>query len=190
MLESAHWASLLEDEKRIKDDEEFWDLYRGLLGLIAGARHEKGNPNFEQNKVTRIYEEVILASRGSRWIWALSFASNVEVITRMITPRDSEPAEAELDAANAPDRYIDLYKTNNTSEERLKSIALNAVRRTKVVSTIQALRELRARGVISKAQLSAWDHIRNSVAHGSVLSKSKTEKSSSFLRFCGNSPAN
>lgn len=44
------------------------------------------------------------------------------------------------------------------------------VRRTKVVLTIQALRELRAQDVISNAQLSAWDDIRYSVAHGSVLS--------------------
>lgn len=175
VLESARWASLIEGERRIKDDEDFWGLYRGLLGLIAGARDEKGEPNFEQNKLTRIYEEVILASRGSRWIWALSFASSIEAITRMITPRDSKPAEAELDATDALDKYIDLYRPNNTSEDRLKSIALNAVRRTKAVSTIQALRELRAQEVISKAQLSAWDDVRNSVAHGSLLSPYSNE---------------
>lgn len=170
VFESARWASLIEGERRIKNDEDFWDLYRGLLGLIATARDEKGDPNFEQNKLTRIYEEVILASRGSRWIWALSFASSIEAITRMITPRDSKPTAEESDAIAAVDKYIDLYKANNTSEERLKGIALNAVRRTKSVSTIQALRELRARDVISKAQFSAWDDIRNSVAHGSLLS--------------------
>jgi hypothetical protein len=54
VLESARWASLIEGERRIKDDEDFWGLYRGLLGLIAGARDEKGEPNFEQNKLTRI----------------------------------------------------------------------------------------------------------------------------------------
>jgi hypothetical protein len=168
--ESARWASLIEGEKGIKDDDEFWELYRRLLELIAGARDEKGNPNFEQNKLTRLYEEIVLASRGSRWIWALSFASSIEATTRMIMPRDSKPAKAELDAIDALDSYIRLYKTNNNSEDRVKAIALNAVRRAKTVSTIQALRGLHREGVVSKAQLSAWDDIRNSVAHGSLLS--------------------
>jgi hypothetical protein len=169
-LESARWASLIEGEKGIKNDEEFWELYRGLLEMIAGARDEKENPNFEQNKLTRLYEEIVLASRGSRWIWALSFASSIEAITRMITPRDSKPAKAELDAIDALGGYIDLYKTGNNIEDRIKGIALNAVRRAKLVSTIQALRGLHTQRVISKAQLSAWEDIRNSVAHGSLLS--------------------
>jgi hypothetical protein len=169
-LGSARWASLIEGEKLIKGDEEFWGLYRGLLEMIAGARDEKGNPNFEQNKITRIFEEIVLASRGSRWIWALSFASSIEAITRMIMPQDSKPAKAELEAIDALDRYIDLYKTANNSEDRIKGITLNAVRRARTVSTIQALRGLQTQGVVSKAQLSAWDDIRNSVAHGSLLS--------------------
>jgi hypothetical protein len=170
ILESARWASLIEGEKRIKNDEEFWQLYLDLLEMIAGARDEKGDPNFEQNKITRIYEEIVLASRGSRWIWALSFASSIEAITRMIMPRDGRPAKAELDAIDVIDGYIDLYRTANNSEDRIKAIALNAVRRARIVSTIQALRGLHTQGVISKAQLSAWDDVRNSVAHGSLLS--------------------
>jgi len=169
-LESARWASLIEGEKRIKSNEEFWELYRNLLEMVAGARDKKGDPHFEQNKITRIYEEIVLASRGSRWIWALSFASSIEAITRMIMPRDSKPAEAELAAIDALDRYIDRYETANETEDRVKGIALNAVRRARTVSTIQALRGLQTQGVISKGELSAWDDIRNSVAHGSLLS--------------------
>jgi hypothetical protein len=170
VLESAHWASLIAGEKGIKDDEEFWELYRKLLGLVARARDAEGHPNFEQNKLTRLYEEIVLASRGSRWIWALSFATSIEALVRMITPRNTKAAEVELDAIDAAAKHINRYTTNNANEERLKGMALNAVRRAGNLSTIQALRELRTKGIVSDTQFSAWDRIRNSVAHGSLLS--------------------
>lgn len=170
MLDSAHWAALIAGEKSINSDGEFWSLYRGLLEFVAQARDKTGHPNFEQNKLTRLYEEIILASRGSRWIWALSYASSIEAIVRMITPRETKPAETELSAIEVLSKHINGYAATNDSESRLKSIALNAVRRTATISTVQALRELRAKGVVSDAHFSAWDDIRNSVAHGSLLS--------------------
>lgn len=175
VLESAYWTALIAQEKAIKDDEEFWSLYRGLLELVALARDEEGNPTFEPNTLTRLYEEIILASRGSRWIWALSYASSIEAVLRMITPKDTAANETEQEAVEAVAKHIKKYDPGNSSQRRLRDIALGAVKRTATISAVQALRELRDSGVITKAQFSAWDDLRNSVAHGSLLSPYSNE---------------
>lgn len=62
----------------------FWDEYVRYLALVAEARDEKGNPNFQPHPVTRFYEEVIQATQGSRWVLCMTLASSAEGIARMM----------------------------------------------------------------------------------------------------------
>jgi hypothetical protein len=56
------------------------------------------------------------------------------------------------------------------------------------MTTFRAMRELQAEQVISKAQVSAWDKIRNAVAHGSLLSPySNEEEDAQLLALAGTS---
>jgi hypothetical protein len=66
---------------------EFWQLYASLLTLLAEARDEQGDPNFESNRITRFYEEIIQATQGSRWVLCLTLASAGEGLVRMLMPR-------------------------------------------------------------------------------------------------------
>jgi len=52
---------------------------------------------YERHKITVLYEEVIQASRGSRWLWALTFASSIEGLVRMLSPRGN--LRPDIDAA-------------------------------------------------------------------------------------------
>jgi hypothetical protein len=58
----------------------FWSTYTALLVHVALARDQLGNPNFEANKITRLYEECIQAASSTRWVWALTFASANEAL--------------------------------------------------------------------------------------------------------------
>jgi hypothetical protein len=170
LIRTAGWASLLGSDSLVREDEGFWTLYGQLLELVARARDDNGEPNFEQHKVTRLYEEIAQASRGSRWVWALTFASSIEAVVQMMIPKGITPTEADLDAIEAVAKHVGKYVPKGPAEARVKGIAINAIRRTGKVSTFRAMRELQAKEVILNAQVAAWDKIRNAVAHGSLLS--------------------
>jgi hypothetical protein len=75
---ASAWTALWIDDDRLTNDVGFFKLYAGLLTLIARTGE------WESHAVTSFYEEVIQAARGSRWVWALTLASGVEGLTRLI----------------------------------------------------------------------------------------------------------
>src|SRR5690606_25295595 len=82
-------AAALWDEEDLTGKERFWQLYGDLMLFIAKAGE------FERHKLTSLYEELIQASRGSRWVWAMTFASSIEGVIRMLAPRGSKRAEVD-----------------------------------------------------------------------------------------------
>ncbi len=85
---AALWAAQV-----VKGDAAaFWKLYAGLLTLIAQARGADGHPDMQAHKITRFYEEIIQAARGSRWVWALTLASTVEGLAKMLFMRREKKA--------------------------------------------------------------------------------------------------
>ncbi len=174
---NAAWAALSSAENLNADDEAFWTAYAQLLTLIARTRDKKGQRNFEAHKITRLYEEVIQAAHGSRWVWALTFASSVEGLARMLVPKDAKPTAAESDSIAALIAHISA----GAGDLRLKTIAINAVTRTAEMTTIRVLRDLKAAGVVTDDQLKAWEEIRNSVMHGSLVSPYSSESEDAKL---------
>jgi len=172
LIRTAGWASLLGSDSLIRDDEDFWGLYRQLLELVARALDKNGKPNFEHHKITRLYEELIQASRGSRWVWALTFASSIEAIVRMMSTKPSKPVKAELDAIEALAKYINA----GPGEAHLKATAIKAINRRPDMTTVQTMQVLQTKGVITEAQSSAWNGIRNHVMHGHLLSPYSNEE--------------
>jgi len=167
-LQEAGWAALW----RGGPPDNFWKLYADLLLFIASARDELGQPHWEPHKVTRLYEEIIQASRGSRWIWALSFASAIEGLVRLLYPRGTAHPDADDLQAAALVAHIEAWIGN----ERLKAIARGAVKRSSELPTVVALRLLRRSGVVAPAQYEAWDKVRNAVMHGSLVSPYSVEE--------------
>jgi hypothetical protein len=87
VIPGARWAALWEGDD-LCDTDMFWSRYRQLLCLIARARDKDGQRNFEAHKITRLYHEIIQASQGTRSVWAMSFATSVEAIVKMLFGKD------------------------------------------------------------------------------------------------------
>jgi len=63
---------------------KFWGLYANLLKLVAEARDEQGQPNFQPHRITRFYEEIAQATQGSRWVLCMTLASAGEGLAKML----------------------------------------------------------------------------------------------------------
>ena len=167
LIRGARWAALWERVDAAEDTSVLWLHYVQLLALIARARDEDGRPNFEPHKITRLYEEIIQAALGSRWVWALTYASSIEALTKMLMAKDAKLKSPQAEAAiEVLVKHIDT----GPGDPHLKAIAVNAVRRTVANSTIKSLRNLKAAGVITEVQLFTWEKIRHAVMHGSLVS--------------------
>jgi hypothetical protein len=86
----------------------------------------------------------------------------VLMMGRIGKPREDVPEKARQDLVDCIDKA--------TADDRLKQSAINAVNRVAKVSSVDRLRELVANQVITKQQYDAWDALRNSVMHGSLVS--------------------
>lgn len=166
-------CALWQGERELVDAEGFWESYRRLLAYVAAARGADGYPNFEANKVTDLYGEVIQAAHGSRWVWALTYASAVEAMVKVLGfeghPRIDMDAAALAQLAEAVDdlkSYIDQWE----GDPRLKEPAKSAAARMLKTSAVQVLRQLKREGWITKHEFDAWDTLRNRVMHGSLVS--------------------
>lgn len=172
-LPDASWAALWRGGGDPQTGaQRFWDLYRILLGYLASARDAEGQRNFESNKVTRLFEEIIQASRGSKWVWALTFASAIEGLVRLLFPHGTPHPQANSAAADDLIRHIGEW----TQDARLQAIARGAVERSSELPTAVALRQLRDQGVVTARQYQAWNNIRNSVMHGGLVSPYSVER--------------
>jgi hypothetical protein len=167
---TATWSALLGHENIHGVGFSLWPRYEELLHLIVQARGKDGHPNFESNKITRLYEEIIQATVGTRWVWALTLASSIEALVHMLgrvgKPRGGDKEE------KARKELVD-YIAESNADERLKTSAINAVNRA---SSVDHLRELVSSNVLSKRQYDAWYELRNSVMHGSLVSPYSTEE--------------
>lgn len=184
LVRGARWAALWEEKDRSPDNSAFWSTYTQLLNLVARDRGKDGYPNFEANKVTRLYEECIYASRGSRWVWALTFASSIEALTKMLIAKEDPPTSDKAEAISTEANAVAIVTEHieaGPGEDRLKQIAIRSLKRSTEISTIRALRGLKAAGVITGTQLSAWETTRNAVMHGSLVSPYSTKEEDTRL---------
>ncbi|MBR1286192.1 hypothetical protein JQ597_29480 [Bradyrhizobium sp. AUGA SZCCT0177] len=150
---------------------DFFEWYSRFLNLIALARDDRGHPNFEPHPITRFYDELGQVALASRWVMALTLASASEGLTKLLRPvkpmtmRDKNAEKVEKAA---------LVKVieNSTAPVRLKGTAVTAVHNFNFEkeTTKNNLRSLKAKAIITPAQFSAWNEIRNSVMHGILIS--------------------
>jgi hypothetical protein len=157
---AARYAALWPGDDFPGGSEDFWRRYTEILTMIARAR------NYEAHEITQLYEQVIQSARGTRWIWAMTFASCIERLANLLEPPGRDRSHSNADAAAGLVEHINAWR----GDDRLKENAINAVKRSLKTTTIAGLRQILADGVINKAQLKAWESIRNSVMHGSLIS--------------------
>ncbi|MDB5575698.1 MAG: hypothetical protein JWR80_874 [Bradyrhizobium sp.] len=175
----SNWAGLWKDTD-LDGRDRFWRLYAALLNHIARAGA------FERHKITTLYEEVIQASRGSRWLWALTFASSIEGVIRMIAPRGSRRGDADDDAIAAISAHIEAWTDTDPARKKdvaaqLRRTAIGAVQRSREASPRYVLNHLRKGGAVTSFQIAAWERIRNEVMHGNLVSPYSSQEDDALL---------
>lgn len=171
-------AAALWDEEGLGGKDRFWRLYGDLLRHIAQASE------YEGHKITKLYEEVIQAARGSRWVWALAFASSIEGLIRMLSPRGSKRADADDAAIGSITEHIKNWRDPERPKEtvdRLKSIAVNSIRYAANTTPKHVLTQLCRAGVVTQFQFDAWEKIRNDVMHGELVSPYSSAEDDALL---------
>ena len=163
----ADACALWRGDAALIDRAGFWDNYARLLAYVVSAG------DYEANTITDFYVEVIQAASGSRWVWALTYASAAEGLVNLIYPRGSRRSDLEavelskLEAAvDAFKRYVELW----TGDARLKGPAKEAASRMLETTAAIGLRQLRDDGWVTVDQYQAWRDLRNDVMHGTLVS--------------------
>lgn len=151
--------------------------YTQLLSLVSKSG-DGGGREFEAHKLTRLYDEIIQAALGSRWVLALTLASSIEALLRLLVPKGTKAPQADLDAISELAKGIKKLP----GDDRLKAIACRAVHRDAEFTPIRALRDLRSANAVSGEQVKAWDDTRNSVMHGSLVSPYSSEEGDANLQ--------
>ncbi|MBP2238782.1 hypothetical protein J2Z31_005323 [Sinorhizobium kostiense] len=169
-LDSA-WTALWIDDDHLTNDADFFDLYAGLLTLIAR------DGQWEGHSITKFYEEVIQSAHGSRWVMALTLASSIEGLARFLVPKGTLRPDADQAAIDSLLAHIDKW----SGAQRLKDAAANAVGKADEVSVLRALLTLADGGVGTRPQVGSWKKVRNSVMHGELVSPYSSEEDDQII---------
>lgn len=166
----SSWLGLWQ-HTNFKDQLDFLELYGSTLEFIARSREADGHPRWASNPVTKLFEEVILASDGTRNNLALTLATSVEGLTKMIMPgrviRPDAPQEEIQDLV----RHIKLWN----GPDNIKDAAIRAVDRHTEMTVDRIHKLLISNGSIKKSDVTAWKSIRHKVAHGELMSPYSSE---------------
>jgi len=175
--DDSNWIAFWKELWPEVDGEELWTTYAALLTFIASARGDNDQRNFESNKLTNLYEEIIQATRGSRWVTALTIASSIEGLVWMLVPYGAKRGDADTASTKALCEHI----ANWGGDKRLKKIATNALLRDEQLAAARALRNLAACGFVREEGVQAWDRVRNKVMHGNLVSPYSSEEDDGVL---------
>ena len=83
-------------------DERFWQLYADILLMVAAG----DDMDMQSHEVTRLYEELWQAQRGSRWSSLLTLASTVEALAKSLMSERDKRSEFSDDALAAMEKHL------------------------------------------------------------------------------------
>jgi hypothetical protein len=177
-----YWSACLIEEDPLFDRRKFWELYASYLTLIAESRDERGNRNFEANPITRFYEEIIQATRGSRWVQCLTLASTGEAITRMLMGPGEQKPEFPPEEVESLKKIVKAWKGDGNLRDR----TLRDIARAGQTSMGKYLRSLVNSNVLTEGNIDAWSEVRNKVMHGNLVSNWPTKEEDKRILALGN----
>lgn len=144
---------------------EFLHLYRGLLTIIATGGE------FEAHQFTSLFVEVIEASKGSRWVIALTLASSIEGLVKKIGKRRIPLNEDEERAVGEMLSYLKTWP----APDRIKGRIRDVLGSLPDLSIYNDLIRLAKKGIGDKEGADTWKDIRNKVMHGELVSPYSSE---------------
>jgi hypothetical protein len=120
----------------------------------------------------------VSASRTSRWLYALAFASAVEgVINKICPPGENETSDQD-ELVGAFKKHVDAWEPHCPA---IKEQAKNAASRAVQTSASKTLRAMRDSGAVTRDQFKAWRRLRNDVMHGKLVSPYSSEQEDKLL---------
>jgi len=141
-------------------DERFWQLYADILSMVAAG----DGMDMQSHEVTRLYEELWQAQRGSRWGILLTLASTVEALAKSLRGKQDKRSEFSDGALSAMEKHLNTWNGDDALRKRMLS-NLNLVKQRSVLAF---LRDMAKAGKIDPAHVSTWQKLRNSVMHGEM----------------------
>lgn len=137
---------------------ECWELFTLYLAKCEEAQQ------FESIDLTRVFQEVILASTGTVQAFVLSLALCIENSVGQLS--DSLGLEVG-DVAQIKElrQYVQQWQ----GDEAVKSRALGLLSMLGTKSTSAALNKLERDGTIDAQHIQAWKKIRPILAHGGII---------------------
>lgn len=142
-------------------DERFWQLYADILSMVAAGDDTAGMQNHE---VTRLYEELWQAQRGSRWGILLTLASTVEALAKSLMSDSDRRSEFSDDTLIAMEKHLRAWD----GDAALRGRMLSNLGFVKQRSPLSFLRALAKAGTVNSAHVNTWQKLRNSVMHGEM----------------------
>lgn len=155
-----------------RDDGAFWNLYTAILTMIANSG------GFESHPVTRLYEELAQAARGSRWVILLTLASSAESLAKAIMDDADRKSEFSDEALQSMEAHLASWKGDEDLRRRMKS-NLAMVRKRSVQGFMKQLVD---KGTIERDHFKTWCKLRNSVMHGELVEPWSTEEGDQHMR--------
>lgn len=176
--EATDHVALWQGPRQYIDRERFWLAYRRLLAHIARS------DEFEAHRLTSLYEELMDAANGSRWVCALTYASKAEALLDILglpgKPR-IDLSEQERDKLTGEITAFRKFLGGWEGSDDIAEAAKRAVARLPQTSAAQALRALVAKGVVQQDHYNAWNRLRNRVMHGNLVSPFSSAKDDKLL---------
>lgn len=137
---------------------ECWELFTLYLAKCEEAQQ------FASIDLTRVFQEVILASTGTVQAFVLSLALCIEnLIGQLSDGLDLEVAD--VVQIKELRRYVQQWQ----GDEAVKSRALGLLSMLGIKSTSAALNKLESDGTIDAQHIQAWKKIRPILAHGGII---------------------
>lgn len=137
---------------------ECWELFTLYLAKCEEAQQ------FESIDLTRVFQEVILASTGTVQAFVLSLALCIENLIGQL----SESLNLEV-TDKAQIKELDSYVRSWQGNEAVKNRALGLLSMLGTKSTSAALNKLQSDGTIEPQHVDAWKKIRPLLAHGGII---------------------
>ena len=139
-----------------------WRLFDRYLRHVCAAGENR-------HPLSVVWRGVVRAAAGSVETQALVWAVAVEqvVLMRPTSEADEEPPEVHAELVRWADQAREFLRERACPEPVLKRLSglLDKANQVTKPSPRNALHTLVRRGIVARAQLAAWEHVRNASAH-------------------------
>jgi hypothetical protein len=138
---------------------EWWNLFTCFLAKCEETQQ------FESNDITRLFQEVIMASTGTVQAFVLSMALCIENLLQQVAKGEVIDKRELKDLRN----HVSTWPGWTDKDERTKDRALGLLGTLRTTQASAALEPLLADGTIQNRQAKAWQKIRPMLAHGAII---------------------